>query len=64
MLGGIVLGFARLRKKPALAGAAIAFACAIKYLPFVLLPYYLIRRQWRATGGIVIGLAACVILPA
>lgn len=64
MLGGIVLGLAWLRKKPALAGAAIAFACAIKYLPILLLPYFLIRRQSRAAAGMVAGLAACALLPA
>ncbi|MFO0858324.1 MAG: glycosyltransferase family 87 protein [Phycisphaerales bacterium] len=64
MLCGIVLGLAWLRKRPALAGAAIAFACAIKYLPIAFLPYFLVRRQWRAAAGMVTGLAACAMLPA
>jgi Glycosyltransferase family 87 len=59
-----VLGMAWLRTKPVLGGAALALACAIKYVPLAFLPYLLVRRQWKAAGGMTAGLLACALLPA
>ncbi len=63
MMAAIVLGMAWLRTKPVLGGAALALACAIKYIPLAFLPYLLVRRQWKAAGGMTAGLLACALLP-
>jgi Glycosyltransferase family 87 len=48
MLLLLVLALRWLDRRPVLAGAALAAAFDIKYLPIVLLPYLLLRRRWRA----------------
>src|SRR5947209_14565536 len=53
-----------LDEHPLLAGAALAVALNIKYLSIVFLPYLLLRRRWRAAGGMVAGAVAFALLPA
>ena len=61
---GWAVAFSQARKRPALAGFALGFACAIKLLVIAMLPYFLLRRQWRAAAGMVGGLAFFMLLPA
>ena len=61
---GWAVAFSQVRKRPVLAGVALGFACAIKLLVIAMLPYFLLRRQWRAAAGMVGGLAFFMVLPA
>jgi hypothetical protein len=49
---------------PILAGLALGMAINIKYIPIIFLPYFLIRRRWKAAGGLVIGVTLFALLPA
>ena len=64
ILLGWAVAFSQARKRPLLAGFALGFACAIKFLVVAMLPYFLLRRQWRAAAGMVAGLAFFMLLPA
>lgn len=61
---GWAVAFSQVRKRPVLAGFALGFSCAIKLLVIAMLPYFLLRRQWRAAAGMVGGLAFFMLLPA
>jgi hypothetical protein len=64
VLLGWAVAFSQARKRPWLAGIALGFACAIKLLVVAMLPYFLLRRQWRAAAGMVAGMAFFALLPA
>jgi len=64
MLLMLALALRWLDRKPGWAGIALGFACNIKYLPLVLLPWLLIRRRWQAAGFFIISLIAFALLPA
>lgn len=61
---GIVCGLVLLRKRPALASVAIAFAAMAKVFPAVLLPVWIRRAGWPAkrAGWWAAALAAATIL--
>jgi hypothetical protein len=50
--------------KPLRSGAALAFAMNIKYLTILALPYLLLRRRWKAAGGMVVWTVGFALLPA
>ena len=58
------LGLWWLDRRPIFCGMALAFAFSIKYLSIVMLPYLLIRRRWRAAGGMIGGAVFFALLPA
>jgi hypothetical protein len=64
VLLSFVLALAWLDRRPVLAGAALAFAINIKYLPVIALPYLLLRRRWAAAAGLVGGTVLLAFLPA
>ena len=55
---------ALLDKRPRLAGMLAGLAVNIKYLPIALLGYFIIRRRWKAAGGMVGGILLGAFLPA
>jgi len=61
---GWAIAFSQARKRPLLAGFALGFSCAIKLLVIGMLPYFLLRRQWRAAAGMILGIAFFMVLPA
>ncbi len=64
MLLMLALALRWLDRRPAWAGLALGFACNIKYLPLILLPWLLIRRRWRAAGVFGISAVGFAMLPA
>lgn len=50
--------------KPLRTGAALAFAMNIKYLSLLALPYLLLRRRWKAAGGMAAWTVCFALLPA
>jgi Glycosyltransferase family 87 len=50
--------------KPFLGGLALATACALKVAPAVLLPYLVLRRDFRGLAGVAVGAAALFLVPA
>jgi hypothetical protein len=64
MLLMFTLGLHWLDRKPLRSGAALAFAANIKYLSLIALPYLLLRRRWKAAGGLVGWTVAFGLLPA
>ncbi len=51
------------RDRPLLGGATIGAAAAIKVLPVFFVPYFFLRRWWRAFAGIVAGGALATAAP-
>ncbi len=45
------------RRRAALGGFALAFAIVAKLTPLLLVPYYAMRREWRACAGVAAGIA-------
>jgi hypothetical protein len=64
MLLMFALAFWWLDRRPILAGLALGFAFNIKYLSIVALPYLIVRRRWRAAGGMVAWCIGFALLPA
>ena len=64
ILLGWAVAFSQIRKRPVLAGIALGFSCSIKLLVVAMLPYFLLRRQWRAAAGMVAGFIFFMLLPA
>jgi hypothetical protein len=64
MLLMFALAFWWLDRRPILAGLALGFAFNIKYLSIVALPYLILRRRWRAAGGMVAWCIGFALLPA
>jgi hypothetical protein len=64
MLLMFALAFWWLDRRPILAGLALGFAFNIKYLSIVALPYLILRRRWRAAGGMVAWCVGFALLPA
>ncbi len=64
MLLGFVLALRWMDKRPWLAGLALGAAFNIKYLPIVLLPYFLLRRRWALSAWFLVGVVAFSLLPA
>jgi hypothetical protein len=62
MVPFVALGYlAYVRRRPALAGFAIAMAAAVKPLPALLLVHFALRRQWRAFAGFGATVAGAVV---
>lgn len=59
-----VLGLVWYERRPSLCGAVLGFAATIKYHAIIMLPYLVLRRQWRAAGAYVASLAGFALLPA
>ena len=59
-----VLGLWWIDRRPALAGAVLGLAVNIKYLALIALPYFLIRRRWKAGAGMVASTAVFALAPA
>lgn len=55
--------FATLRGREVSGGFLLACAAHLKVLPVILLPYLLIRKQFKAAGAMVGGLVLLVLLP-
>jgi len=49
--------------RPARAGVWVGLATALKLFPGLLLPYFAVRRQWKALGAGVAVLAGATVLP-
>lgn len=64
MLLMFALAFWWLDRRPILSGLALGFAFNIKYLSIVALPYLILRRRWRAAGGMIAGSILFALLPA
>lgn len=64
MLLIFALAFWWLDRRPILAGLALGFGFNVKYLTIVALPYLLLRRRWRAAGGMLAGCVGFALLPA
>ena len=64
MLFLIALGVRWLDRRPMLAGLILGLAVNIKYLPIAFLPWLLLRRRFRAAGGLVLGILAGAFAPA
>jgi alpha-1,2-mannosyltransferase len=64
MVLGVCLGMAFHDRRPALAGAALAFAANIKYTPLLFLAYLLLRGRWRAAAWTVVFFVAFALAPA
>jgi alpha-1,2-mannosyltransferase len=60
------LGWAVCRRhgRPFVGGLCLAGACALKITPVLLLPYLVLRRDWRGLSGALVGGAALILLPA
>jgi hypothetical protein len=50
------------RKQFFLSGITLAVAAALKIYPALFLIFFLIKRQWRAAGGLGIGIGASILL--
>lgn len=61
---GVVLGIRWLHLKPALAGACLAVAAALKYLPILFLLYLIARGSWRSAASMCVVLVALLLMPA
>lgn len=63
----IVLGFACawrwMDRRPQLAGTSIAFAASIKYLSLIFLPYFLVKKNFRAVASSVVAFVLLMVLP-
>jgi hypothetical protein len=64
MLLMLALALRWLDRKPTWAGIALGFACNIKYLPLILLPWLLIRRRWYTAAFFMISVVGFALLPA
>jgi hypothetical protein len=64
MLFLIAIGIRFLDRRPALAGIALGLAVNVKYLPIFFLPWLLVRRRFRAAGGMAAGILIGAFLPA
>ena len=64
MLLLFVLALRWLDRRPTLAGAALAAAFDIKYLPIVLLPQLLLRRRWPTAGAFTVLVPVFAVSPA
>lgn len=52
------------RTRPMACGAVLGLAVNIKYHVIILLPYFLLRRQWKAAGAFVLSALAWAMAPA
>ncbi len=52
------------RGRSFLGGLVLASVCALKLAPGLLVPYLLLRRDWRGLVGVAVGGAALLLLPA
>lgn len=43
------------KKRDGLTGALVAFAANLKYLPGILAVYFVLKRQWKVVGGMLLG---------
>lgn len=50
------------RDRHFLCGISLAAATAIRVYPALLLPYFLLRKQWRAAAGFVCGTAGLILI--
>ena len=50
--------------RPFVGGLFLAFACGLKVAPLLLVPYLLVRRDWRGLTGVAVGGLAILALPA
>lgn len=49
------------RKQSFLSGLSLAIAAALKLYPALFLIYFLCKKQWRATAGLLVGLAGAAV---
>lgn len=64
MLAGFILGMSWYQRRPLAAGLVLGFTACIKYLTLLALPYFLLRREWKALGATLAGTAFWALLPA
>lgn len=50
-------------RREALGGAILALAITIKYIPLAFLPYFIMRRKFKAAAAILAALGVYIILP-
>lgn len=60
----LVLAVAALTRKPWLAGVCIGLGANIKYQALAVVPYLLVRKQWKAAGSAIASTAVFALLPA
>lgn len=59
-----ILALRWMDRRPLLAGLALGFASNIKYVTLIALPYFLIRRRWKAAISTVVCSVLWALLPA
>lgn len=64
ILMSVVLALVWLERWPVAAGAVLGFAANIKYQTLVFLPFLLVRRRFRAAGGLAAAAVLFALLPA
>jgi hypothetical protein len=61
VLAGLLLHRAR---REAAGGTLLGLAAALKVMPVVFIPYFLVRRQWRVAGFMTVAVIGWSLLPA
>ncbi len=64
MLLGFVLAFYWMERRPLLAGIAVGLTASIKYLSLIFVPYFLLKRNYRAAIASVLAFVFFMLLPA
>ena len=64
MLLGFVLGLRWMERKPVWAGLAAGAAANVKYLTLIFVPYFLVKRNYRAAFAALLSFAFFMLLPA
>ncbi len=61
LLIGMAL-YAFRRQRDVWAGALICLAANLKYLPGVLVIYFMLKREWKVMQGVLLAMLACVVV--
>jgi hypothetical protein len=64
MLLAMGLALRWMDSRPVLAGIILGIAGNIKYLSLIALPWFIVRRRWKAAAGTVFGFIVCLFIPA
>lgn len=60
----VMWAFLRLRGRPFVAGMCLAASATLKLAPAFLIPYLLVRREWRGLAGVAVGAVLLALVPA
>jgi len=64
MLLGFACALGWMQRKPLLAGAIVGATASIKYLSLIFVPYFLIKKNFRAAVGSIVAFSFFMALPA